>query len=182
MATRVLSRFMDTFEGANCTTAVDGTLNKGDVLEAFVVKGEHLSPAALLVVQEVFENYLAVNLVASADKSFSKDLVSLGDPVFVFFGNSPEECGFLEGGVGLGVARVVGNVGYPVDLRFSWLRGALAKKAKGAIDKLAASLFSSAVASPPRFCGSCSRLSVSMVPNVGGFLLLPCIHRSNATP
>ena len=149
MTAMVISKFTGDFDGVTCVSQVEGALRKGDVLEAHVVNGDDLSLAALLVVAEVNDSYFAVHLVASAEKGFTEDLVALGDPVYMFSGDIPDECGFFEGGVGLGCARVLGNVAYPVALRLPWLRGAALKKAKAVIDKIAATQAAAAVAPPP---------------------------------
>lgn len=159
MAAQVYCNFLQEFEGSRCSPGSSTSLRRGDVVEAYVVSGEDVAPPALLVIAQAFDDHFTAHLVAAAEKEFTKELIELGDPLVVFLADTAEQSGFVDGAVGLGVVKVLGNTQYPVELRVPWLRGASLKKARGLLDKISAKLLAEAVASPPRFLVSRSCFS-----------------------
>ena len=47
----------------------------------------------------VYDEAFAVHLVVSADEDYTRDLITLGDPINAAIWTSEEECGFHDGGI-----------------------------------------------------------------------------------
>ena len=138
MGETLFSTVMGEVNGITCNHNCMHVLCQGDIIETQTIVGEELPPPALLVVAGVYDESFAVHLVVSADEDYTRNLITLGDPINAVIWTNEEECGFHDGGIVLGCFSVLGNKQYPLELKLPWLRGAALKKTGGVLDQIAA--------------------------------------------